>query len=150
MKQIPRAPLLLGLAGLAPFVWGALTLWSAPLLDWSTLHLGARLSGPYVGLAYGVVILSFMSGVLWGFATRATGGFLPWAYGLSVLPALWAFFMSGMGPTGSALSLIVGFVGLLGLDALYWRQGLTPAWWLRLRGLLTAVVVLCLAAVVAG
>ena len=23
---------------LAPFVWGALTLWSAPLLDWSTLH----------------------------------------------------------------------------------------------------------------
>jgi hypothetical protein len=150
MKQIPRAPLLLGLAGLAPFVWGALTLWSAPLLDWSTLHLGARLSGPYVGLAYGVVILSFMSGVLWGFATRATGSFVPWAYGLSVMPALWAFFMSGMGPTGSALSLIVGFVGLLGLDALYWRQGLTPTWWMRLRGLLTAVVVLCLGAVVAG
>jgi hypothetical protein len=101
-------------------------------------------------LAYGVVILSFMSGVLWGIATRATGSFVPWAYGLSVLPALWAYFMSGMGPTGSALSLIAGFVGLLGLDALYWRQGLTPAWWMRLRGLLTAVVVLCLGAVVAG
>jgi hypothetical protein len=38
-------------------------------------------------------------------------------------------------------------VGLLGLDALFWRQGLTPTWWMRLRGLLTAVVVLCLAAV---
>jgi hypothetical protein len=55
--------------------------------------------------------------------------------------------MSGMGPTGSALSLIAGFVGLLGLDWLYGRQGLTPTWWMPLRSLLTLVVVLCLAAV---
>ena len=144
MKYIPQTPLLLGLAGLVPFVWGALTLMSADLMAWSTQVLGARLSGPYVGLAYGVVILSFMSGVLWGFATRATGAFVPWGYALSVLPALWAFFMTGMGPTGSAVSLIVGFVALLALDVLFARQGLTPVWWLRLRVLLTSIVVLCL------
>jgi len=149
MKYIPQTPLLLGLAGLVPFVWGALTLMSADLMAWSTQVLGARLSGPYVGLAYGVVILSFMSGVLWGFATRATGAFVPWGYALSVLPALWAFFMTGMGPTGSAVSLIVGFVALLALDVLFARQGLTPVWWLRLRVLLTSIVVLCLALVAA-
>jgi hypothetical protein len=149
MKYIPQTPLLLGLAGLVPFVWGALTLMSADLMAWSTQVLGARLSGPYVGLAYGVVILSFMSGVLWGFATRATGAFVPWGYALSVLPALWAFFMTGMGPTGSAGSLIVGFVALLALDVLFARQGLTPVWWLRLRVLLTSIVVLCLALVAA-
>lgn len=149
MKYIPQTPLLLGLAGLVPFVWGALTLMSADLMAWSTQVLGARLSGPYVGLAYGVVILSFMSGVLWGFATRATGAFGPWGYALSVLPALWAFFMTGMGPTGSAVSLIVGFVALLALDVLFARQGLTPVWWLRLRVLLTSIVVLCLALVAA-
>lgn len=148
MNTGPRAPLLLGLAGLMPFVWGALTLMSTPLLTWSLHTFGARLSGPYVGLVYGVVILSFMSGVLWGFATRATGAFVPWAYGLSVLPALWAFLMTGMGPAATASSLIVGFSGLLGLDWLFWRQGLTPAWWMRLRLLLTSIVTACLAVVV--
>jgi hypothetical protein len=149
MNPIPRTPLLLGLAGLIPFVWGALTLMSPDLMAWSTQVLGARLSGPYVGLAYGVVILSFMSGVLWGFATRAIGAFVPWAYALSVLPALWAFFMTGMGPTASAINLLVGFVALLTLDALFARQGLTPVWWMRLRVLLTTIVVLCLAGVAA-
>jgi len=150
MNPIPRIPLLLGLAGLMPFVWGALTLISPDLLAWSTEVLGARLSGPYVGLSYGVVILSFMSGVLWGFSTRASGAFVPWGYALSVLPALWAFFMTGMGPAGSAMSLIVGFVALLALDALFARQGLTPAWWMQLRLLLTTIVVLCLALVAIG
>jgi hypothetical protein len=148
MHSIPRTPLLLGLAGLMPFVWGALTVMSPDLMAWSAQVLGARLSGPYVGLAYGVVILSFMSGVLWGFATRATGDFVPWGYALSVLPALWAFFMTGVGPVGSALSLIVGFVALLALDAAFAQRGLTPVWWMRLRVLLTTVVVLCLAVVV--
>jgi hypothetical protein len=35
------------------------------------------------------------------------------------------------------------------LDVLFARQGLTPVWWLRLRVLLTSIVVLCLALVAA-
>ena len=148
MTPIPRTPLLLGLAGLIPFVWGAMTLLLPSWMAWSTQHLGARLSGPYVGLAYGVVILAFMSGVLWGFAARATGPFVPWGYALSVLPALWAFFMTGMGPVGSAISLMLGFAALLVLDGLFARQGLTPNWWMRLRLLLTTNVLICLLVVV--
>lgn len=69
-------------------------------------------------------------------------------YALSTLPALWAFFTAGAGPTASAIYLIAGFVGLLGLDWSFARQGLAPAWWMRLRLLLTLIVVISLSVLV--
>ncbi|MGR3466668.1 MAG: DUF3429 domain-containing protein, partial [Shimia sp.] len=65
-------------------------------------------------------------------------------YALSTLPALWAFFMVGGGVTAAALALCAGFIGLLGLDYLFSHKGLTPGWWMSLRVLLTALVVICL------
>ena len=67
---------------------------------------------------------------------------------LSVLPALWVFFTVGAGPTSSAIYLIAGFIGLLALDWSFWRQGLAPEWWMRLRILLTVVVGACLSLLV--
>lgn len=145
MISIPRAPLLLGLAGLLPFLWGVATLWSDPLADLTMRVAGPRFVGPYVILSYGTVILAFMSGVLWGFATKATGRVAATGYALSVLPALWAFFMVGGGPVAAAINLIAGFIALLGLDYMFWKQGLAPSWWMQLRVLLTLVVVACLA-----
>ena len=141
---IPPAALALGLAGLLPFAWGAATLWSAALADWTAATVGPRFIGPYIGLFYGAVILSFMSGVLWGFATKAEGRVAASGYALSTLPALWAFFMTGGGPVAATVALIAGFVGLLGLDWLFWSHGLAPRWWMKLRLLLTAGVVACL------
>lgn len=86
-----------------------------------------------------------MSGVLWGFATKATGEQATTGYVLSVIPALWAFFMTGIGTKASGVSLIVGFIGLLMIDAAFARWGLAPAWWMKLRVLLTTLVVACLA-----
>jgi hypothetical protein len=83
MNRIPFAPLALGLAGLIPFVFGAVT-----TLGWLPTVLG--MGGPMFTLAYGTIILSFMSGVLWGFATKTTGARAAAGYALSVLPALWA------------------------------------------------------------
>ncbi|MBO9413703.1 MULTISPECIES: DUF3429 domain-containing protein [unclassified Ruegeria] len=145
MSGIPRAPLVLGLAGLIPFVWGALTYLNDDLHAWGTQALGSRFVGPYVQLFYGSIILSFMSGVLWGFATKTSGSKAATCYLLSVLPALWAFFKTGGGPVAAGTNLMWGFAGLLLLDAVfsYWR--LTPVWWMRLRMLLTAVVLVCLA-----
>ncbi len=145
MIGVPKAPFYLGLAGLIPFVWGALTYLSGDLNAWGAQNLGARFVGPYVQLFYGSVILSFMSGVLWGFATKTSGSKAGLCHTLSVLPALWAFFMTGGGPVQAGTNLMYGFAGLLVLDALfsYWR--LTPVWWMRLRILLTAVVVASLA-----
>ncbi|SHF19222.1 Protein of unknown function [Loktanella atrilutea] len=137
-KPIPRAPLLLGLAGLLPFLWGLATLLIPALGNWALLTLGGRFTAPFVQLSYGTVILSFMAGVLWGFATRDEG----WSgYAFSVIPALWAFFMVGGGPTSAAMNLTIGFLGLLLLDLHFWQRGATPGWWMSLRLLLTAVVV---------
>ena len=149
MTDIPRSALLLGLAGLLPFLWGAATVLVPGLAEWGMRAIGPRFAGPFVLLSYGTVILAFMSGVLWGFATKAEGKVATSGYALSVLPALWAFFFVGGGPVSAAIYLIFGFVGLLGLDWLFWRQGLAPAWWMRLRVGLTAVVVFCLSTVVA-
>jgi len=108
MTQIPRSALLLGLAGLIPFIWGAITVMVPSLAFWGQSALGGRFIGPFVQLFYGAIILSFMSGVLWGFATKATGQMATASYILSVIPALWAFFMTGGGPTAAAVNLIVG------------------------------------------
>ena len=144
MNRIPIAPLILGLAGLIPFVWGAATTHLPDLQAWGAVQLGPRFVGPYVQLFYGSVILSFMSGVLWGFATKTSGAQAALGYTLSVLPALWAFFMTGGGPDAAGQSLIYGFAGLLLLDYVFFLWELTPPWWMRLRLLLTAIVLLSL------
>ena len=94
---------------------------------------------------YGTIILSFMSGVLWGFATKTSGAKATAGYILAVIPALWAFFMTSGGPVGAGLNLMFGFAGLLVLDAAFWHWRLAPRWWLKLRTLLTAIVLACLA-----
>ena len=144
MTSIPRSALILGLAGLIPFLWSALTVLVPDLGLWGQMNLGGRFIGPFVGLSYGTIILAFMSGVLWGFATKATGQIATASYVLSVIPALWAFFMIGGGPTTAAMNLIAGFLALLLLDWHFWRLGLAPPWWMHLRGLLTGVVVISL------
>jgi len=138
----------LGFAGLIPFVWGVVTLYHDGTADFTASLLGPRFVGPYVQLFYGTVILSFMSGVLWGFATKTTGAAAAAGYALSVIPALWAFFMTGGGPVSTGLNLITGFLGLLILDFYFFRAGLTPRWWMKLRIMLTSGVVACLIPVV--
>ncbi|MES2145458.1 MAG: DUF3429 domain-containing protein [Pseudomonadota bacterium] len=145
MTRIPRAALALGLAGLIPFLWSAATHLSAPLASWAGGWMLPMFLGGYVGLTYGTIILSFMSGVLWGFATKADPDRAAPFYALSVIPALWVFLMVTDASSESRIYLIAGFAGLLFLDWTYWRQGLAPDWWMRLRGPLTAVVIACLA-----
>jgi hypothetical protein len=141
-RRIPRPALLLGLAGLIPFLWSAATHLFPPFAGWAGQFLPPMFIGAYVGLTWGTVILSFMSGALWGFATRGEA-IMP--YALSVIPALWVFFMVTDASANSTIFLAAGFVGLLLLDAMYTAWGLAPRWWLRLRVMLTVVVLACLA-----
>jgi hypothetical protein len=41
-------------------------------------------------------------------------------------------------------ALSAGFLALFGLDIVFFRHRLTPDWWLKLRALLTALVLTCL------
>jgi hypothetical protein len=146
MRPIPSAALLLGLAGLIPFLWAAATHLSPALTAWALGWMTPGYVGAYLGLTYGAVILAFMSGVLWGFATRAEGRQAAVAYGLSVIPALWVFFAVRDGTDGAVIRLMAGFAGLLMLDYSFAAQGLAPVWWMRLRVLLSVVVLACLGA----
>ena len=135
--MIPKSALYLAISGLIPFLVCA----AVGLSGNQVILRGAE---DVIMLRYGIIILAFMSGVLWGFAGNASGRMASVAYGVSVLPALWAFFTTA-GPTPQALgALIPGFYGLLVLDFYFWRAGLAPPWWLRLRLPLTAVVMVTL------
>ena len=143
-RTIPKAALYLGLAGLLPFFWGIVTVLSEDFKLWTIARIGPRFVAPFVQLFYGSIILSFMSGVLWGFATQRSGQIAAIGYGLSVLPALWVFFTTGGTPVEASTNLIIGFLGVLFLDWYFWINGLTPVWWMKLRLLLTGIVVLIL------
>ena len=126
MTNRPCPPLLLGLAGLLPSSGGThgTVAHAVPL----GRRPSARASRTYVQLFYGAVILSFMSGVLWGFSTKTTGARAALGYGLSVLPALWAFFFTGGGPTLRGDISCRRLCRLLLLDRQFARWGLAPDW----------------------
>jgi len=135
--KIPPVALVLGIAGLIPFVWGALS------LQLGILGLPGLAPREAV-LAYGLMIYSFMAGTHWGFAAKGN-----WALGyvLSVMPVLGflALVMAGLATVNEAL--IIGFASLLGLDVWFWKRGLAPRWWMRLRLGLSAVVLASLVSI---
>jgi hypothetical protein len=144
MMRIPSVALALGLAGLIPFLYGALNV----VLP-ATGGLGRLWAPNYHGVtllqAYGIVILCFMAGVIWGFAAKADGPRATLYYALSVIPAIFVFLTAFAQPRPSLVMLMIGFLALLAVDASAAREGLAPVWWMRLRLMLTAVVVACLA-----
>lgn len=139
--KIPTGALLLGLSGVLPFAWGAVTLLSEEAFNFGIENFGARFVGPLIQLSYGVIILCFMSGVLWGFATKMDEKNGSLGYILSVLPALWAFLSMGRGPISDTISLIVGFLAVLLIDRHFYLLKLTPLWWMNLRTPLTFLVI---------
>jgi hypothetical protein len=139
--KIPTGALILGLSGVLPFAWGAVTLLSEEAFNFGIENFGARFVGPLIQLSYGVIILCFMSGVLWGFATKMDEKNGSLGYILSVLPALWAFLSIGRGPVSDTISLIVGFLAVLLIDRHFYLLKLTPLWWMNLRIPLTFLVI---------
>nr|WP_314443546.1 DUF3429 domain-containing protein [uncultured Sphingomonas sp.] len=136
-SQVPRPALLLGLAGLLP----PLALTAGALLD---LGLFAP-SMPGFVLTYAAVILSFIGGTWWGFASRQQRpgwGLL----GISVVPSLagWAAIFSFQPPT-ALFALTVALVATLALDAVLVRRRLAPGWWMKLRVPLSLGLALCCA-----
>lgn len=144
MIRIPPSAFALGFAGLIPFLWGALLSVGYAQDAGGGLRVALPGDGPLLLVRYGGIILPFMAGVLWGFATKATGPRATAAYALSVVPALWWFFSPGTNAPDALINLMIGYTGLLILDFAYYRWGLAPNWWMHLRVPLTVVVVVCL------
>lgn len=144
MTRIPTSALLLGLAGLIPFLWGAASSASL-LLAYMPISLPPAFTSAAILTAYGTIILSFMAGVIWGFAAKGLGPWMPAGLAFSTVPAVWIFFFTGQPDSIQLIALILGFIGLLALDRACVQRNLAPEWWLPLRLLLTGVVVFCLA-----
>ena len=146
MKKIPNSALILGLSGLIPFFWGAISSLGFVLEKFKLTGISEKYTGSSVNLIYGTIILAFMSGVLWGFAANVGDKRRPVGFLLSVLPALWAFFTFNGILINPLVSLIIGFLGVFAIDIRFYYWQLTPEWWLSLRSILTLFVIICLSA----
>lgn len=134
-QDIPQAALVLGVAGLIPFV-----VLTAGVLTGRIFGAGPSL---YALQIYAAVILSFMGGAQWGLAGGANSE--SWLrYGASVLPAFVAWAGVWFSGAKGLWIMAAGFAGLLAYDLWTVRVGDTPAWYGRLRVALTAGVVTCL------
>ena len=145
MTRIPSPVLVLGLAGLVPFIYAVLMIFSeagtSPTLGFFSSDLRG---GVAVLERFGAAVLAFMGGCLWGFA--AAPGRAPTFAALtaSAIPALLAVMAIRPNPALSCIWLAFGYVVLQGLDAAFQRAGVAPAYWLSLRLPLTAGVMACL------
>lgn len=118
----------LGIAGLLPFVAGAIALWSLPPTEsaWVSRALAA----------YAATIVAFLGGLHWGLAAR--GGQSARQYVWGVVPSLLAW-VALLLPSGQGLAVLGGtLVACYAVDRrVLPAQGL--AGWLPLRAALTAV-----------
>lgn len=149
----PLSPLVvfLGAGGLVPFLCLAMA-----ALFWGSLgpvtHIGVAV------LAYGGCILSFLGAVHWGLAleqpaivpAQGLGALNRRRLMLGVLPALfgWIAVYTGVvwSPRGGIVIEIVGFLAVLAAERAAYRKGALPPGYFPFRAVLTAIVIVCLAA----
>ncbi|MBI3155989.1 MAG: DUF3429 domain-containing protein [Burkholderiales bacterium] len=133
---LPPGARLLGLAGLIPFIAGALAL--------ALLDDAARVPAARVLAGYAAVIVSFLGGVHWGLGfarPRAPTTIFLWG----VVPSLIAWVALLLPPAAGLVLLATMLVLCYGVDrAVYPRLGV--AHWLPLRRTLSVVAVLSCAA----
>ena len=135
-QSIPTVALVLSVAGLVPFVFLAVASQLVDGLPSSEAHFALA--------AYGAVILSFLGGVHWGGACRASGGFT-WSTGVfSVLPSLVGWSAIILPTDFGLLVLSFAFALMLIVDHRAISHGMLPQWYWRLRWPLTLIVVLSL------
>ena len=140
--SIPLPAKIFGFSGLAPFLILALSAWTFPdpyrLLVFDIL------------VHYAAVILSFVGAVYWGLAlcnfnNRSKFEKQMWImFGWSVIPALIAWIATQMVLSAALLLLILGFVSAFIFDLWSENRKEIPFWYLRLRKILTLVVVITL------
>ena len=138
-SRIPTIPALLGYAGVLPFAALALVVLFGQG-DWPALALQAF-------LAYGAVILSFLGGIRWGAAARATP-IRAAEFVVAVVPSLWAWAcLLVASPEFAAWGLLGGFL-VFGLADWLRPPPATAPWLVALRLRLTTAVALCHALVI--
>ena len=133
--QPPKLAFALGLAGLVPFVSGALGLWVTPEA-WRERVLEELLS-------YAAITLAFLGAIHWGLAMRAeeNSDKAPVLLGLSVIPPLLGWFALAL-PNDLGLPVILlAFAALYFADLWAVDHGVAPVWYPALRSPLSITAV---------
>lgn len=92
-----------------------------------------------IAVAYGAVILSFLGGIRWGDAVLKGAAAILF---ISVLPSLAGFLALLINTNNGTKILIAGF----GIQAVWdlIAPGTLPGWFIRLRMVISAIVIVCL------
>jgi hypothetical protein len=137
---MPKTPFLLGAGGLVPFVVLSGATWAAPEAYTPTLLFWLS--------SYAALIASFLGAVHWGAALlhpamseQDRSVFMTW----SIVPAM-AGWVSLLMPIKTGLLMLIAIYAIqFAADRQLASRFQIPDWYLRLRGSLTPVAVLCLA-----
>ncbi|PHQ24811.1 aspartate kinase [Marinobacter guineae] len=137
MIAVARLAIMVGIAGLIPFMAMITGLFFMPQ------HSIALISYFYL---YSAGILAFMAGVYWPIAMQLDNCCYPVSPLVTMLLSQVFFVAAGIGlllPTsGQILLYTIAYLALYLVDA-RWMRVYWPAWYLRLRLVLTSVVVAC-------
>ena len=127
MSQIPRPALILGLAGLIPFLYGALSV-LVPATGAIGRLWGSNYEGFQILQVYGIgPILCFMAGVIWGFAARTEGRAATFLLRALGHPAIFVFLTAFSAPRPSPDHADQqAFRRAAAIDVSAARQGLAP------------------------
>lgn len=125
-RQHQFMPRMLGYAGVAPVLCLLVVAWSDSQWQQQALTLACT---------YGALILSFLGGIHWGFATSGVASMKHFM--VSVIPSLWAWAALASPDLYTVSGLIIGLVLFLLFERrLAWIAQL-PNWYLPLRLQLT-------------
>lgn len=134
----PRTPLALATLGTAPFVVAAI----GAATD--TVFTPFPYSSVETIIHFGIIVLSFLTGILWGFASHSAKGQSSYAYITGAIPVLYVFFAVVGTDADKLEALMFGFPALLTIDTSFQHSRLAPRWWLTLRIPTTLVIIACL------
>lgn len=138
LSSVPRPALVLGFAGLIPFLAGVAGVWA---LGYPDFILVLNLTMAYAG-----VILAFLGAVHWGLALAQEAGGNWRRLAPSVLPALAGWFALMLPNALGLLLLAIGYAGVFLADRAAVTANRAPAWYKALRKPLTLIVLASLAA----
>ncbi|MGC8119753.1 DUF3429 domain-containing protein [Marinobacter sp. VGCF2001] len=137
MIAVARLAILVGIAGLIPFILGVAGLFLMPA------NSVAIMAWFYI---YSAGILAFMGGIYWTIAMQLENRAYPQSPLITMLLSQLFFVAAGIGlllQTPQKIPLyIVAFLLLYLVDA-RWMRAYWPSWYLKLRLFLTTIVLLC-------
>lgn len=137
MIAVARLAIVVGIAGLLPFLAAIFGLFMMPAKSVAIIS--------YFYL-YSAGILAFMAGIYWPLAMQLENRCYPISPLVTMLLSQVFFVSAGIGlllPVAAQIVLYtVAYLSLYVVDA-RWMRGYWPEWYLKLRLVLTAVVLLC-------